>query len=166
MSLRLESSNKRYGPSILDSSRCGRCMKVLGVSYNLWNEEVGGAGLWKLANKMKKVKSALRRWNREVFGWTTLHLKRLEEKVEQKEAQLQESYSQEVESEMFEAQAELNSWLKKEETRLAQKIKNTWIGHGEVNASFFAALQTRKKSIINSMQLPGWKNVVYAGRDS
>ncbi|GLT55397.1 hypothetical protein SLA2020_285220 [Shorea laevis] len=55
---------------------------------------------------------------------------------------------------MFEAQAGLNSWLKKEETRLAQKIKNTWIGHGEVNASFFAALQTRKKSIINSMQLP------------
>lgn len=43
--------------------------------------------------------------------------------------------------------------MKREETRIAQKIKNTWIGHGEVNASFFAALQTRKKSIINSMNL-------------
>jgi hypothetical protein len=53
---------------------------------------------------------------------------------------LQESYSQEVEAEMLEAQAELNAWLKREETRIAQKIKNTWIGHGEVNASFFAAL--------------------------
>jgi hypothetical protein len=59
-----------------------------------------------------------------------------------------------VEAEMLEAQAELNAWLKREETRIAKKIKNTWIGHGEVNASFFAALQTRKKSIINSMKLP------------
>jgi hypothetical protein len=43
--------------------------------HNLWNEEVDGAGLWKLAYKLKKVKNALRRWNREVFGWTTMHLK-------------------------------------------------------------------------------------------
>jgi uncharacterized NAD(P)/FAD-binding protein YdhS len=78
-----------------------------GFVHNLWNGEVEGAGLWKLVYKLKKVKNALRRWNREVFGWTTVHLKRLEEKVEQKETQLQESYSQEVEAEMLKAQAEL-----------------------------------------------------------
>jgi len=141
MSLRLEISNKRYGPSIFRFQQMWTLHEGFGgFVHNLWNEEVEGAGLWKLAYKLKKVKNALRRWNREVFGWTTVHLKRLEEKVEQKETQLQESYSQEVEAEMLEAQAELNAWLKREETRIAQKIKNTWIGHGEVNASFFAAL--------------------------
>jgi hypothetical protein len=59
-----------------------------------------------------------------------------------------------VEADMLEGQAELNTWMKREETRIAQKIKNTWIGHGEVNASFFATLQTRKRNIINSMNLP------------
>jgi hypothetical protein len=32
---------------------------------------------------------------------------------------MQESYSQEVEVEMLEPQAELNAWLKREETRIA-----------------------------------------------
>jgi len=142
MSLRLESSDKRYGPSIFRFQQMWTLHEGFGeFVHNLWNEEVDGVGLWKLAYKLKKVKNALRRWNREVFGWTTMHLKRLEEKVEQKETQLQESYSQEVEADMLEAQAELNSWMKREETRIAQKIKNTWIGHGEVNASFFAALR-------------------------
>jgi hypothetical protein len=46
-----------------------------GFVHNLLNEEVEGVCLWKLVYKLKKVKNALRRWNCEVFGWTTVHLK-------------------------------------------------------------------------------------------
>jgi hypothetical protein len=49
MSLRLESLDKRYGPSIFRFQQMWTLHEGFGeFVHNLWNEEVDGAGLWKL----------------------------------------------------------------------------------------------------------------------
>lgn len=119
----------------------------------VWQQKDSGSGFLKLVSKLKRLKVALRRWNREVFGWTGDHIKRLEERLAEGSRRLQEQYSKDIESDVLASQVELTSWLKKEEVRIAKKLKQTWINHGEVSLSFFVALQAKKHNVVKEMHL-------------
>ncbi|KAF5458789.1 hypothetical protein F2P56_022794 [Juglans regia] len=102
--------------------------------------EVNGMGLWKLVAKLKRLKLVLKSWNKDVFGWTGKHIKELEAKVEEGEFRLQECYSEDVEADILANKVELDVWLKREESRIAQQVKQKWVSHGEVSTAFFKAL--------------------------
>ncbi|KAF5468557.1 hypothetical protein F2P56_012700 [Juglans regia] len=144
----------RYGPSVFKFQQMWTSHDDFWRIVSLvWQEGSYGSGLSSLAIKLKRLKIALRCWNKDVFGWTGAHIKRLEERVEEGETQLQEHYSVDVETDVLATKLELSSWLKREETRIAQKVKKTWIEHGEVNSTFFAALQVRNHFNIQNMKL-------------
>ncbi|KAF5468656.1 hypothetical protein F2P56_012795 [Juglans regia] len=91
--------------------------------------------------------------NKEVFGWTGAHIKRLEAQVEEGEASLQEGFSEDVENDVLAARLELSVRQKREEIRIAQQVKNNWMDHGEINSSFFKAMQVRRARTVTEMQL-------------
>ncbi|XP_041025362.1 uncharacterized protein LOC121265753 [Juglans microcarpa x Juglans regia] len=92
-------------------------------------------------------------WNSDVFGWTGAHIKRLEARVEEGEVSLQEGFSEDVENDVLASRLELSIWQKGEELRIAQQVKNVWIDHGEINSSFFKAMQVRRARMVTKMQL-------------
>ncbi|KAF5459761.1 hypothetical protein F2P56_019681, partial [Juglans regia] len=115
--------------------------------------EVNGTGLWKLAAKLKRLKLVLKSWNKEVFGWTGKHIKELEAKVEEGELRLQECYSEDVEADVLANKVELDVWLQREESRIAQQVKQKWVSQGEVSTAFFKALQNNKHNMVVEMKL-------------
>ncbi|KAF5474951.1 hypothetical protein F2P56_006803 [Juglans regia] len=118
-----------------------------------WEVPMYGSGLWKLAGKLKRLKQALRTWNKEVFGWTSRHIKNIEMRVEEGETNLQERYSEDVEMDVLANKMELDVWLRREENRLAQQFKRDWILQGEASSSFFKALQTRNHNMVLEMNM-------------
>ncbi|KAF5447259.1 hypothetical protein F2P56_032827 [Juglans regia] len=44
-----------------------------------WEENDSGSGLFRLASKLKRLRAALKTWNKLVFGRTQLHISELEE---------------------------------------------------------------------------------------
>ncbi|XP_035542978.1 uncharacterized protein LOC118346079, partial [Juglans regia] len=122
-------------------------------STSSWQVEVNGTGLWKLAAKLKRLKLVLKSWNKDVFGWTGKHIKELEAKVEEGELRLQECYSEDVEVDVLANKVELDVWLQREESRIAQQVKEKWVSQGEVSTAFFKALQNNKHNMVVEMKL-------------
>lgn len=74
-----------------------------------------GSALLNLMLKLKRVKAALREWNKNVFGCTEVHIDNLQNRINRLERDLQESYSEEVEIDLVASQVELSAWLEREE---------------------------------------------------
>lgn len=66
---------------------------------------------------------------------------------------MQDGYSKDLESDLLASQLELSVWMEREETRLAQQAKQSWLTKGEANAVFFRAVSKRQKQRINMMRL-------------
>lgn len=62
-------------------------------------------------------------WDREVFGWTTEHIQKLEEQVTLLEENLQDGFSEDTDLDLLVTKMELNTRLNREETKLAQQAK-------------------------------------------
>ncbi|XP_035548696.1 uncharacterized protein LOC118349203 [Juglans regia] len=121
----------------------------------VWDQPVVGTGLIKLAVKLKKLKTVLKGWNKTVFGWTSGHIKQLEDRIERLEESLQLNYDEEVESDLLASKMELQTWNNREEMRLAQCAKVRWWRHGDQNLRYFhALLNKRRQSKITEMRLP------------
>lgn len=58
----------------------------------IWQEEVGGTGLFKLALKLKKLRGALRVWNKQIFGRTETHLQEIQAHIDDLELVLQQEW--------------------------------------------------------------------------
>ncbi|KAF5465371.1 hypothetical protein F2P56_015385 [Juglans regia] len=118
--------------------------------------EVHGTGLIRLAAKLKRFKSALKVWNKEVFGRVDHAIKVLEECMEFLECQLQDGHVPDVECEYLRSKVELELWEHREEIRLAQQAKRKWLKECDQNTRFFHDFenQRRKSSAINRMVLP------------
>ncbi|XP_042939346.1 uncharacterized protein LOC122274369 [Carya illinoinensis] len=119
----------------------------------VWRKDQVGQGMAKLANKLKAVKGVLRRWNKEVFGWTNSHIQGLEERICGLEEKLQMGFSEDVELDLLASKAELHAWESREETRLAQQAKQRWLEKGEGNAQFFRALSSRTHRVVREMEI-------------
>lgn len=88
-----------------------------------------------------------------MYSWTGAHIKTLEDRVEAGETRLQQEFSDEIEADVLASKAELDVWLKWEETHLAQQVKLDWVSHGETSAKFFKAIQVRKHNVVREMVL-------------
>lgn len=108
-----------------------------------WKEEVRGSALFRLAAKLKRLKSALRTWNKEVFGRMEGHIACLEARIDQVERSLQDNFSPEDELKLITSQLELKVWMDREEQRLSQQAKQSWLGHGEASTGFFHSISRR-----------------------
>ncbi|XP_040987210.1 uncharacterized protein LOC121235034 [Juglans microcarpa x Juglans regia] len=114
------------------------------VQY-VWSEPIVGTGHEKLASKLKKMRVALREWNKRAFGQTNTQIAILEEKVEGLEGNLQGVWDEEVERELVGSYKELSSWSRREDIRLAQMEKIKWKMEGDRNSNFFHVWLTNKR---------------------
>ncbi|XP_041024617.1 uncharacterized protein LOC121265149 [Juglans microcarpa x Juglans regia] len=112
---------------------------------SVWSVPVVGMGLFKLANRLKRVKVALREWNKRVFGRTNAHIASLEVKVEGLEGSLQREWDIDAERELVVASAELSTWRRREDIRLAQMAKIKWNKEGDRNSKFFHVWLANKR---------------------
>ncbi|XP_040996123.1 uncharacterized protein LOC121242304 [Juglans microcarpa x Juglans regia] len=116
---------------------------------------VVGTGLLKLASRLKRVKVALREWNKQVFGRTNAHIASLEVKVEGLEGSLQREWDIDAERELVVASAELSSWRRREDIILAQMAKIKWNMEGDRNSKFFHVwLANKRRKRIQGMRTP------------
>ncbi|XP_041025280.1 uncharacterized protein LOC121265656 [Juglans microcarpa x Juglans regia] len=111
----------------------------------VWDEPSVGTRLMKLASKLKKLKVALREWNKRVFGQTNAQIAILEEKVEGLEHSLQSNWDNEVERELVRYSTELSTWRRREDIRLAQMAKIMWRMEGDRNLKFFHVWLSNKR---------------------
>ncbi|XP_042980144.1 uncharacterized protein LOC122310314 [Carya illinoinensis] len=119
----------------------------------VWSTEGSGSAMSTLAFKLKTLKAALRIWNKQVFGRTASHIEELEGRIKNIETNLQGYYSQEEEMDLMASQLELKVWLDREEQRLSQQAKQTWLPKGEASPVFFRAVSRRNNYQVTKMQL-------------
>ncbi|KAF5480776.1 hypothetical protein F2P56_001492, partial [Juglans regia] len=110
-----------------------------------WSATFDGHGLSKLAFKLKITKVALREWNKQNFGHTNMHIISLEKQIEELEKKLQQNWDDSTERDLIVASADLDNWLCREDTRLAQMAKLKWHMEGDRNTKFFHACLANKR---------------------
>ncbi|XP_035542106.1 uncharacterized protein LOC108997796 [Juglans regia] len=111
----------------------------------VWSETVVGQGLSKLAMKLKKTKVALREWNKHIFGHTTKHINALERHIEELDHKLHINWDEATERDLLISAAELDIWIRREDTRLSQMAKIKWQMEGDRNTKFFHACLANKR---------------------
>ncbi|KAF5468243.1 hypothetical protein F2P56_012410 [Juglans regia] len=111
----------------------------------VWSATVVGQGLTKLAIKLKNTKVALREWNKQIFGHTTMHITALERHIEELENKLHINWDESTERDLLISAGELDIWLRHEDTRLVQMSKLKWQMEGDRNTKFFHACLANKR---------------------
>ncbi|KAF5447423.1 hypothetical protein F2P56_032977 [Juglans regia] len=122
---------------------------------DVWVQPECSHGLLRLAAKLKKLKVALKTWNKNIFDRVDLTIKAQKEKMEFLDFQLQEAREPKVEAEFLLTKMELAEREAREESRWAKKAKHKWLQEGEQNSRFFHASvnQRWKASVVSSMHL-------------
>ncbi|XP_035546579.1 uncharacterized protein LOC118348628 [Juglans regia] len=123
------------------------------VSQAFHGDEGRGSKLETLVMKLKCVKPALCIWNKQVFGRTDRHIVDLEDRIRGLEESLQNAYSEDAETKLVVSQVELSIWIDREEQRLSQQAKQSWIQKGKESAKFFYAVIRRNQKEVKIMQL-------------
>lgn len=149
-----EASVPRYGLALFKFQQMWTTHEdIMKCVEEAWGMEVVGSRLWRLAAKLKKIRIVLKVWNKEVFGFTDIQIKKLEHKIVLLDGALQENYSEEVERELLAAKLELSVWLQREESRLAQQAKQKWVENGDANAQFFRVSNGKSQNNVKVMRL-------------
>ncbi|KAF5454407.1 hypothetical protein F2P56_024075 [Juglans regia] len=124
------------------------------VSQAWSGEVVADSAMVILMIKLKRLKVALRNWNKNVFGRTEVRIENLEERIKGLERDLQEGFSEDIEADLVASQVELYAWLECEEQRISYHIKQGWLKKGEASSSFFRNMSRRKRQQVQEMKLP------------
>jgi hypothetical protein len=105
----------------------------------------------KLQRKQQNTKSALKKWNRDVFGHCQKRINDITEqlqKIQHKDC-TEENYKSEV---ML--QSEMNEWLLRSEMLWRQKSREMWLKDGDKNSKFFhlSTLIRRRRNSVDAIK--------------
>lgn len=98
-----------------------------------------------ITRKLKLLKGALKKWNKDVFGRVEMELKRLEDHIIGLEENVASNFSSQVEADLLKCKQEHLEWVHCEEILACQKSRVKWIAAGDSNTSFFHATMRIKK---------------------
>ncbi|CAI9759097.1 unnamed protein product [Fraxinus pennsylvanica] len=105
----------RYGPTPINFQQMWTTHESFkDYVLKIWEENSDESGLWHLVGKLKRLRTTLRMWNKEVFGWTQEHIQQLEKELEELDASLQLAHSKEIKYTYLTTKVELDTWEKRE----------------------------------------------------
>ncbi|XP_075091901.1 uncharacterized protein LOC142172043 [Nicotiana tabacum] len=102
-----------------------------------WEADFIGDLFFMFKQNIKRVKAALSKWSREIFGDIFKQLAILEDIVRVKEMLFEEEPTTENRIVLQKAQSELKKYLSIEEQYWKQKAGMNWFAEGDRNTSFF-----------------------------
>lgn len=124
-------SNPRPFRFVAAWTRDHRCADVV---EQAWKKNCNGSMCLRLQRKQQNTKSALKKWNKDVFGHYQKRINDITEqlqKIQHKDC-IEENYKSEV---ML--QSEMNEWLLRSEMLWRQKSREMWLKDGDRNSKFF-----------------------------
>uniref|UniRef100_A0A803QG19 Reverse transcriptase domain-containing protein n=1 Tax=Cannabis sativa TaxID=3483 RepID=A0A803QG19_CANSA len=116
------------------------------VIQNAWKGICHGQPSFRVCGKLARTKEALKDWNRNVFGFCDVQLRRLYAKLS--DLQMQHTDSASVEE--AEVQLDILSLEQKMERIWKQKSRELWVSQGDCNSKFFhtsTMIQRRRNNI-------------------
>ncbi|XP_019190133.1 PREDICTED: uncharacterized protein LOC109184574 [Ipomoea nil] len=105
-----------------------------------WSLPADGGGMRALAYKLKRLKIALKVWNKEIFGNVFDRVKVLEAGVAAAKHTYASNPSEESRASLHALQADLLMALKQEECFWRQKARIKWLREGDANTRYFHAV--------------------------
>lgn len=146
MVISLVKNEEKYGPAPFRFQQMWvDHLEFLSCVRNSWQKEIAGSGLLKLQGKLQRLKKELKVRNKAIFGWIGTHIQCLEKIIEDLETTLQNQFLEDVELDLLDSRAKLDTWLRKEEIRLSHCAKDQWWKYGDNNSQFFHALLDKRK---------------------
>ncbi len=141
-------SNPRPFRFVAAWTRDHRCADVV---EHAWKKNCNGSMCLRLQRKQQNTKSALKKWNRDVFGHCQKRINDITEqlqKIQHKDC-TEENYKFEV---ML--QSEMNEWLLRSEMLWRQKSREMWLKDGDRNSKFFhlSTLIRRRRNLVDAIK--------------
>lgn len=135
----------------------------LWVVREAWEVELRGSLLSVLASKLKKVKAALKRWNKKYFGDIFQRVKLTELKLEEVEIKLQLDDSEKALNKFYNAQNLLQCQLAMDEKCWKQKAHVKWLEKGDKNTKFFHSTLKQSFTELRILMTFGCKRMTRLG---
>ena len=131
---------------------------------SIWSQPVCGPPLVRVTSKLKAVKSALKTWNKEVFGNMAINISKAKDHLQHIQLRISnEGFSDDLFAEEVTAHSTLDDLLKQQEMMLKDKSRVKWLTDGDRNTEFFHTYLCVRKSqrSISSMKI---SNVITSDR--
>uniref|UniRef100_A0A2N9FGJ6 CCHC-type domain-containing protein n=1 Tax=Fagus sylvatica TaxID=28930 RepID=A0A2N9FGJ6_FAGSY len=130
------------------------CSEVISKS---WMKPFAGCPSVKLCKKQNATKSALKAWNRNVFGLCQSHISELTQLIVEIQGKEMSVSNAQKEAKL---QGELNEWLARYDTIWKQKSREIWLRDGDRNTKLFhlSTIIRRRHNAINAIRndAGGW----------